>query len=110
MATWQAGPVTVDLLERYYGPLHPGATPVQVFDSSVGNLPAWFQTDIGIALDLDAHGLPGSVFLNVSNLLDAQPGIFQVPSYTGSPGMNYPVVPYEDIIGRTFTLGLRVKL
>ena len=49
-------------------------------------------------------------FLNISNLFDNQPGIFQVPGYTGSPGMNYPVVPYEDIIGRYFTLGLRLKL
>jgi hypothetical protein len=24
--------------------------------------------------------------------------------------MNYPVVPYEDIIGRAFTLGLRLNL
>jgi outer membrane receptor protein involved in Fe transport len=110
MATWQAGPLTLDLLHRYYGPLHPAATPMQVFDASVGNLPAWFQTDVTIALDLSGRGLPGSIFLNVSNLLDAQPGIFQVPSYTGSPGMNYPVVPYEDIIGRAFTLGLRLNL
>ena len=74
------------------------------------NLPAWFQTDINIARDLAVAGAPASIFLNVSNLFDAQPGIFQVPSYTGSPGMNYPVVPYEDIIGRSFTLGLKLRL
>ncbi len=110
MARYRQGPVTIDLLERYYGPLHPSPNPRQVFDSSVRTLPAWLQTDVNISFDLDAQGMPGSLFLAIDNLLDAQPGLFQVPGYTGSPGMNYPVVPYEDIIGRYFTLGLRVKL
>jgi outer membrane receptor protein involved in Fe transport len=109
MARYEQDPVSIDLLERYYGPLRPNPNPAQIFDSSVKNLPAWFQTDVNIALDLEARGLPASVFLNINNLLDAQPGIFQVPAYTGSPGMNYPVVPYEDIIGRYFVLGLRAR-
>jgi outer membrane receptor protein involved in Fe transport len=110
MATYIRDSVTVDLLERYYGPLRPSANPTLVFDSSVGNLPGWFQTDVNIAVDLGGMGMPASAFLNISNLLDAQPGIFQVPSYTGSPGMNYPVVPYEDIIGRYFRLGVRFQM
>jgi len=63
-----------------------------------------------IAHDFVADGVPLIFFLNVSNLFDARPGIFQTPNYTGSPGMNYPVVPYEDIIGRSFTLGLTLRL
>jgi outer membrane receptor protein involved in Fe transport len=78
-----------------------------VFDPKTGDLPAYFQTDLNIAYDIRG-GVTG--FLHVANLFDTQPGIFQVPAYTGSPGMNYPVVPYEDIIGRAFTLGLRVDL
>ncbi|HEU4548285.1 MAG TPA: TonB-dependent receptor [Rhizomicrobium sp.] len=111
IATFVQGAVSIDVLERYYGPLHPSPNPGLVFDSSVGNLPEWFQTDINIAVALGGEqGRFGTLFLNISNLLDAQPAIFQVPSYTGSPGMNYPVVPYEDIIGRAFTLGFRYRM
>jgi outer membrane receptor protein involved in Fe transport len=110
IADFSRGDLSVNLLERYYGPLHPSPNPNLIFARSVGNLPEWFQTDINISVALGGPQAPGSVFLNVSNLFDAQPGIFQVPSYTGSPGMNYPVVPYEDIIGRYFTLGLRYRM
>ena len=50
-----------------------------------------------------------SAFINIANLFNARPDIFQVPGYTGSPGMNYPVVPYEDLIGRYVTIGLKFK-
>ncbi|MBN9588310.1 MAG: TonB-dependent receptor [Alphaproteobacteria bacterium] len=110
IASFVRGSLSVDLLERYYGPLHPSPNSNLIFARSVANLPEWFQTDINIAVALGGSQSSGSIFLNVSNLLDAQPGVFQVPSYTGSPGMNYPVVPYEDIIGRYFTLGVRYRM
>ena len=110
MLTWAGPGVTLDVMERYYSPLRQNPNPTLVYTPSVGDLPAWFQTDINIAHDFTSEGVPIRLFLNVSNLFDAKPGIFQVPSYTGSPGMNYPVVPYEDIIGRYFTLGLRLQL
>ena len=84
--------------------------PTLVFDPRTGDLPAYFQTDINIAYDFRVGQVPMTGFLNIANLLDQQPGIFQVPNYTGSPGMNYPVVPYADVIGRYFTLGLRLNL
>jgi iron complex outermembrane receptor protein len=102
--------LTVDVMERYYGALRRNPNPTLIYAASTGDLPAYFQTDLNIGYDFTAYGTPMTGFVNISNLFDTQPGIFQVPSYTGSPGMNYPVVPYEDIIGRYFTLGLRLKL
>jgi hypothetical protein len=32
-----------------------------------------------------------------------------VPGYTGSPGMNYPVGPGADLVGRYFTVGFRIN-
>jgi iron complex outermembrane recepter protein len=110
MLTWTGQGVTLDVMERYYGPLRPNPNPTFIYAPSVGNLPPWFQTDINIAHDFAPDGVPATIFLNISNLLDARPDIFQVPNFTGSPGMNYPVVPYEDIIGRAFTLGVRLRL
>ena len=108
MLTWAGRGITLDLMERYYSALRPSANPTLVY--AVGSLPAWFQTDINIAHDFAVESVPASIFINVSNLLDARPDIFQVPNFTGSPGINYPVVPYEDIIGRSFTLGLKLRL
>ncbi len=106
MASWTGDSLSVDVMERYYGSIRQDPNPTLIYAPSTGDLPAWFQTDVNIAYDI----APFTVFLDVSNLLDAQPDIFQVPGYTGSPGMNYPAVPYEDIVGRTFTAGLKVRL
>ncbi len=110
MLTWAGNGVTLDLMERYYGALRQNPNPTLIYAPSTGDLPAWFQTDINLAHDFTVGGARMSVFLNINNLFDARPDIFQVPAYTGSPGMNYPVVPYEDIIGRYFTLGLKLRL
>jgi iron complex outermembrane recepter protein len=54
--------------------------------------------------------VPFTGFLHIDNLFDKDPSVLQVPGYTGSPGMNYPVVPYQDLIGRYYTVGLRFKM
>ncbi|HWU56864.1 MAG TPA: TonB-dependent receptor, partial [Rhizomicrobium sp.] len=110
MLSWTGRDVTLNVMERYYSPLRQNPNPTLVYAPSVGNLPAWFQTDVNIAHNFAVGRAPISVFMNVNNLFDARPGIFQVPGYTGSPGMNYPVVPYEDIVGRYFTLGVTLRL
>ena len=108
MLTWTGQAVILDVMERYYSSVRPSSNPTLVY--AIPNLPAWFQTDINVAHNFTLGGIPASVFLNVSNLFDAQPDVFQTPSFTGSPGINYPVVPYEDLIGRSFTLGLKLRL
>ncbi|MDB5740352.1 MAG: hypothetical protein JWP16_1392 [Alphaproteobacteria bacterium] len=95
-----------DVMERYYGAIRQNPNPTLVYAASTGDLPAWLQTDVNVAYTFGQ----ASVFLNVSNLLDARPDIYQVPGFTGSPGMNYPAVPYEDIVGRSFTLGVKLRL
>jgi hypothetical protein len=110
MLRYMAYGFTLDVMESYYSPLRQSANPTLIYAPGTPPLPAWLQTDVNIAYDFSALGAPLTGYLNIGNLFDAQPGIFQVPSYTGSPGMNYPVVPYEDIIGRYFTLGVRFKM
>jgi outer membrane receptor protein involved in Fe transport len=107
MAGYAIAGLKLDVMERYYGALRQNPNPTLIYDPSTGDLPAYFQTDLNVAYDF-APNITG--FLNIANLFDTQPKIFQVPNYTGSPGMNYPVVPYEDLIGRYFTVGLRLNL
>jgi outer membrane receptor protein involved in Fe transport len=110
MVDYINGPLTINVMERYYESLRQNPNPTLIYDPSTGDLPAYFPTDFTIAYDFMAYGTPMTGFLSINNLFNTQPNAFQVPNYTGSPGMNYPVVPYEDIIGRYFTLGLRLKL
>jgi len=110
MADYSLGGLTFNVMERYYSSIRQNPNPTLIYAASTGDLPAWFQTDVSVSYEFKAGGTPLTGFINVSNLFDAQPDIFQVPGYTGSPGMNYPVVPYEDVVGRYFTVGLRASL
>ncbi|HEY4078789.1 MAG TPA: TonB-dependent receptor [Rhizomicrobium sp.] len=102
--------IGIDLMERYYGSIRQSSNPTLVFDPSTGDLPSYFITDITVSYDFDAMDVPFTAFFNINNLFDKAPDVYQVPGYTGSPGMNYPVTPYEDLIGRYFTVGLRFKM
>jgi len=102
------GGLNIDLQERYYSPIRQNVNPTLVFN--IPNIPAYYITDFNIAYDFDTMEVPFTAFLHVDNLFDRQPDVLQVPGYTGSPGMNYPVVPYEDLIGRYFTVGVRFKM
>jgi len=105
---YSLGGLNIDLQERYYSPIRQNANPTLVFN--IPNIPAYYITDFNVAYDFDALEIPFTGFLHVDNLFDRGPDVLQVPGYTGSPGMNYPVVPYEDLIGRYFTVGLRFKM
>lgn len=100
--------LNIDVQERYYSTLRQSSNYTQVFD--IPNLPSYFITDFNISYDFTNLDVPFTGFLHIDNLFDKSPDILQVPGYTGSPGMNYPVVPYEDLIGRYFTIGVRFKM
>ena len=100
-ATW-----SLLVIERHYGSIRQNPNPTLIYAPGTGDLPAWFQTDVNLTYAVDQQL---AAFIHVANLFNAQPDIFQVPGYTGSPGMNYPVVPYEDLIGRCITIGLKFK-
>jgi outer membrane receptor protein involved in Fe transport len=103
---YRLGRAAVTLLERFDSAIHQSANPTLVFD--IPDLRPYWQTDFNFGYEFAIAGQPVNGFLNINNLFNVQGGIFQVPGYTGSPGMNYPVVPYADLLGRYFTLGLRL--
>lgn len=107
MASYRWDDVSLSLLQRYQSSFHQNANPTVVFD--IPDVRAYFQTDLDLSYDFEAVGQNLTGFLNVSNLFNAQGGIFQTAGYTGSPGLNYPVGPGADLIGRYFTMGLRLN-
>ena len=51
---------------------------------------------------------PVTGFLNVNNLFNNSGPI--TGGFSGSPGFLYPTPTYADIIGRYFTVGIRVSM
>jgi outer membrane receptor protein involved in Fe transport len=101
--------LTLNFQERYYAPIRQNANNTLFY--AIPSIPSYFISDINISYDFtQMAGVPVTGFFNIQNLFDKDPDILQAPGYTGSPGMNYPVVPYEDLIGRYFTVGVRFQM
>ena len=79
-------------------------TPTLIATNSIA--PYW-QTDVNFAYEINAFGIPNTAFLNVTNLFNQFGG--NCCAFSNNPGMQYPVAPFTDRIGRYFVLGLRFK-
>jgi iron complex outermembrane receptor protein len=97
---------TLDILERFQSSFRQNVNQTLVF--AIPDVRPYYQTDIGLSYNFTAAGEGVTGFLDISNLFNVQGDVFQTPGYTGSPGLNYPVGPGADLIGRTFTIGLRL--
>jgi iron complex outermembrane receptor protein len=62
--------------------------------------------DLNLERAFSASDTRMSAYLVVQNLVNARPDL--VPSMTNI-GLNYPVAPGQDIVGRYFTIGLRAN-
>jgi iron complex outermembrane recepter protein len=106
-AGYQIGSFALDLLERYQSSFRQNPNQTLVFN--VPDVRAYYQSDLNLSYDFTAWDRNLTGFLNVSNLFNTQGGVYQTPGFTGSPGLNYPVGPGADVIGRYFTLGVRLN-
>jgi len=71
-------------------------------------IPAYWLTGLAVTKDIVVEDQQATVFMNINNLFDNNGPI--TGGFNGSPGMLYPTPTYADIIGRYFTVGLRVKM
>jgi iron complex outermembrane receptor protein len=101
---YRVGDFAINLLERYTASFSYTGDPTLVYN--IPRVPAYYQTDMNLSYDFDAADMAMTTFLNVSNLLDAKGDVYMTGS---NPGSRYPVGPNVDIIGRYFTIGLRVR-
>jgi outer membrane receptor protein involved in Fe transport len=105
---YQLDSFTFDLLEKYDSPVAQTRVPGQFY--ALGNEGSYFQTDVNFAYDFMAANVPATGFLNIANLFQAKGSLLQSVGYTSSVGMNYPVSPWTDVVGRYFTLGVRFRM
>lgn len=96
----------VDIQERWRSSLNQSGNTALVF--ATPKVPAAAFTD----LTLTAHpgGSPNrTVFFSVQNLLNKTSPVFISPAFASNPGFYYPAANDDDVLGRYFTFGVRLK-
>ncbi len=73
-----------------------------------GPIPAYWLTSLAMTYDFKVEEQPVTGFLNINNLFNNNGPI--TGGFSGSPGFLYPTPTYADIIGRYFTVGVRVAM
>jgi iron complex outermembrane receptor protein len=94
--------------QRWASSFTQSANPLQIFN--IDDVGSYEQTDVNLSYDFITGDRTLTGFFNVNNLFNNNGDLFQVPGYTGSPGMNYPQGPQADLIGRYVTVGVRFKM
>ncbi len=105
---YKVGPLNVDLQNRYYSPVKRSGDPTVIYADS--SLPSQFYSDMNFSYDF---ALPAGVqlqtFLNVGNVFNKQPRISPAANRSTIPGTAVPAVSGDDLIGRYYTTGIRVR-
>jgi outer membrane receptor protein involved in Fe transport len=97
----------VSVVEQLFSAGHMQSTPAQnVYASDY--IPGYALTNLNFTYGFTADEVPATAFLNVSNLWNASGPL--TGGWTGSPGLLYPTAGYADVVGRYFTVGVRVNL
>jgi outer membrane receptor protein involved in Fe transport len=106
-ATYALDRVTVNLSERYRGKLKPSFIPTDIWtDNSIA--PRAY-TDLGVTYRFGGDdGHPLTLFVNVQNLLNQKPAIY-TPTTGVTVGLNPSIVGGDDVVGRYFTGGVRLR-
>jgi outer membrane receptor protein involved in Fe transport len=98
---------SVNVIEQYIAPQRWQSTPVQrVYDLPL--IPAYTLTNVNFGYDFEEYDTPMHAFLSVSNLWNDKGPL--TGGWTGAPGMLYPVPGYADVVGRYYTVGLRINM
>lgn len=107
MIAYAVGPVRFDWSTRYSGAEKRSGTPGQYFANP--DLPAYTISDaeLNYRFAIDAHTV--DAFFNVQNVFDVQPRIAPNIVFSGIPGFGNGAVAGDDLIGRYFIAGLRLR-
>jgi outer membrane receptor protein involved in Fe transport len=104
---YTAGPLSLDAQFRYASKQKRSGNPLQVYADP--DLRAAYYTDVNVGYRFQADGHDFQAFAVVSNLFDEQPRLSPSTTFTGIPGFGVPSVNGDDVLGRYYTVGLRVR-
>lgn len=108
LLTFNSGPLGVTWQTRWRSSMKrlPDVRPG--FATNEGRLAAASFSNIGITYDMPVTTQKLQLFANVQNVFDKKPPVN--PSFlVGLPGFFYPTYPEDDVMGRYYTMGLRLN-
>jgi outer membrane receptor protein involved in Fe transport len=110
--SYASGPLTVSAQERWHSSERQDPNPTVIYADRA--VPQIFYTDLTVSYDfgLDRQNSDPDVvgFLTIENFFDRQPDIYIAQTRTGAQGYTYPAPFDEDVVGRFFTAGIRLRL
>jgi outer membrane receptor protein involved in Fe transport len=104
--------VTLDVMERWRNPMKMGGDPTVVWAPGANSVRAFGTTNLTLTYDVPASYAIGQtqVYFNISNLFDAQAPAGEYSGNGARSGLRDGFVLGDDIIGRAFTIGAKLKL
>jgi outer membrane receptor protein involved in Fe transport len=105
--TFSTPNVSIDLQERWRSGLRWDSNPNLVYAEP--DFPSAAYTDVTFTANI-GDKKDYQIFLSINNLFDRQPSVYASTVTSGTPGFGFSSLAGDDIIGRYFTAGVRLKL
>jgi outer membrane receptor protein involved in Fe transport len=98
---------SVDLQERWRSSLKWDTNPNLVY--AIPDVSSVAYTDVTLTGNL-GRDRNIQLFLSVQNAFDKDPPVYLTSGTSGTPAFSFPAVSGDDVIGRYYTAGVRIKL
>lgn len=97
---------SIDIQERWRSSLKWDTSPTLVYD--IPDVPSVAYTDVTFTF-FPGKDKSKQIFLSVQNLFDKDPPPYLIAATSGTPAFSFPATSGDDIIGRYFTVGAKLK-
>jgi outer membrane receptor protein involved in Fe transport len=101
------GPFSTDWQVRWSSKQARSGNPLQVYADP--DLPSRTYVDVNVAYRFKVTGHDAQAYFIVTNLFDEAPRLSPSTTFTGIPGFGTPTAVGDDILGRYYSVGLRVR-
>jgi len=102
---YSIGPMKVNWQARYYSSVTKTGNPTVYFADT--HLPGIWYHDVGLSYTLKETI---QAFLSVGNAFNQPPRISPTTNFSSSPGFGSPAPGGDDLVGRYYTVGVRIRL
>ncbi|WP_206239635.1 TonB-dependent receptor domain-containing protein [Novosphingobium terrae] len=97
----------IDVLERWRNAMKMSGDPTVTFAPGNGTMPAYGTTSLNVAVDVNPQA---EFYINIQNIFDAAPPPGNLTGSSGTPGQWNGFAASDDVVGRYFTVGVKLKM
>lgn len=101
------GSFSTDWQVRHLSKQARSGNPLQIYADP--DLPSRTYVDVNLSYRFKVSGRDTQAYLIVTNLFDEAPRVSPSTTFTGIPGFGTPTVVGDDVLGRYFTVGMRLR-